>query len=310
MKKKLANTVAIFTSIFIASSGFCAPLNADFTKANPNSEKTKDMPESRLQDQNYKNQDKEFKTSQYTPPTDAKRLEEQKYKGNNSAIASNFESKRYDDKKYTPPELKFFDKNFTDEDKKSNLKNLNNDLNKDYEGSIDVDKRNKNDAYMKEFLAHTQEKSMQEINKYMFRSSHSSDPGIKSLNAGSQIHSDKDDTSAVEDFLFGTKRVSGSPVNFKKSKNVGTIADRSIAEAQNPASTSRASSQTSFAPNVKILPPVINGQKSTSTNMPKERKIKVAEKEVDMGNTNLFAPRAQGMATGKYKIKVEVSQPQ
>ena len=61
---------------------------------------------------------------------------------------------------------------------------------------------------------------------------------------------------------------------------------------------------------MRILPPVVNGQRNVSNNRPQERKVKVAEKEVDMGSTNLFAPRAQGMSTGKYKIKVEVSNPQ
>lgn len=296
----------------LASATFGAPLNNDFTKANKSTDNMREKPQFHRQGEKYDGSDKEFEASRYTPPSDRHDLKDKQYSGSPSALASQMEEKRYrSDKTYTPPELQILDQSFYDKDKKADIENRT--LNKDYSGSIDFDKRHPNDAYMKEFLSHMQEKSMQEINKYVFRSSHSSDPGVKTLGAGSQLHSDKADTSEIADFLFGTKRISRSPINFRKNKNVGTIADKS---AVNTPSNSdepsvRQNAPARFAPNTRILPPVVNGQKNSSAaNRPQERKVKVAEKEVDMGSTNLFAPRAQGMATGKYKIKVEVSNPQ
>lgn len=291
-----------------ASEAFCAPLNNDFTKANKSTSELKDKPQSHLQDDKYREENKEFKAAEYVPPPDRHDLKGRQYRGSDSAVASQLERKRYDfDKNYTPPQLNIFDENFHDRDKQARIEK--NSLNKDYAGTIDFDKRNPNDAYMKEFLAHTQEKSMQEINKYVFRSSHSSDPGVKSFEAGSQLHSDKDDSSELVDFLFGTKRVSRSPINFKKNKSVGTVSTANVSGAPSSASQGQ-NAPARLAPNVRILPPVVNGQRNVSNNRPQERKVKVAEKEVDMGSTNLFAPRAQGMSTGKYKIKVEVSNPQ
>ena len=291
-----------------ASWGICAPLNNDFTKANKSTSELKDKPKSHLQNDRFREENKEFKASEYVPPADRHDLKDRQYRGTNSAVASQLQIKRYNsDKNYTPPELNIFKENFYDKDKKSRIEK--NTLNKDYEGTIDFDMRNPKNAYMKEFLAHTQEKSMQEINKYAFRSSHSSDPGVKSFEAGSQLHSDKDDTSEIVDFLFGTKRVSRSPINFKKNRSVGTVSTSKVPEAPSAANPQQ-NAPAQFAPNVKILPPVVNGQRNVSNNKPQERKVKVAEKEVDMGSTNLFAPRAQGMSTGKYKIKVEVSNPQ
>lgn len=312
MLKDALRFVFFAFAMALASGASGAPLNNDFTKANNSTDNIKEKPQSHLQDDEYRESDKEFKASNYVPPPDKHDLKDREYRGTPSAVASQMEDKRYkNDKSYTPPELKVLDNTFHDKDKKSRIEDKT--LNKDYSGSIDFDKRHPNDAYMKEFLSHVQEKSMQEINKYVFRSSHSSDPGVKTLGAGSQLHSDKADTSEVADFLFGTKRVSKSSINFRKNKNVGAIADRSIASAPTDSDepSVRQNAPARFAPNTRILPPIVNGQKNSSTaNRPQERKVKVAEKEVDMGNTNLFAPRAQGMSTGKYKIKVEVSNPQ
>lgn len=312
MRRFVAKVSLIFSALFTAQALFCAPLNNDFTKANPSTQKVQTKESSRLQDQEFRGQDKEFKSTQYVPKESAIKMEDKRAPSTNSAVGTNFQSKKFDaSKSYNPPDLKILQNQYSDKDKTYNSDNLQRDLNKDYAGSIDLKKKNPNNEYMKEFLEHTQEKSMQEINKYMFRSSHSSDPGIKTLQAGSEIHSGDNDSSEVADFLFGTKRVSGSPVRFKKTKNVGTVSAKNSTEQPSQNKQTEQSARPAFAENVKILPPVVNGEKnSVSRQNPRENKVKVAETEVDMGKTNLFAPRAQGMSTGKYKIKVEVSDPQ
>lgn len=312
MFKSALKFALVAFAVLLANGGLGAPLNNDFTKANKSTDNIKEKRQFHRQDERYESGDKEFEASKYLPPPDRHDLKDKEYGGTPSAVASQMESKRYQsDKTYTPPELQILDRTFYDKDKKADIDDKN--LNKDYAGSIDFDKRHPNDAYMKEFLSHMQEKSMQEINKYVFRSSHSSDPGVNTISAGSQLHSDKADSSEIADFLFGTKRISRSPINFRKNKQVGTIADKSLASA--PAGSEEPSVSQSaparLSPNTRILPPIVNGTQNSSTaNRPQERKVKVAEKEVDMGKTNLFAPRAQGMSTGKYKIKVEVSDPQ
>lgn len=309
MKTSRRVCTAAFAIIIAASvPSFAGLKNNDFTKANASFKKENREPEkSRLQDEKSGLQDEKFKSETFRPADDARYLEDRRFKDSGGEMGRVFSERRKSPGgTYEPPDLKIF-RDGRSFEKDLHLENKDRNLSKKYEGTIDFSGRHPQNAYMREFLAHTQERSMQEINKYMFRSSHSSDPGIPTVGAGSQLHGDGESPGAVSDFLFGRKSVGRTAVSFKKDVRVGSVSpSESVFEKGAPVKAPSAE----IPAGARLLPAQVIGEAKSGPASPPEKKIKVAEKEVDKGqSSSIFSPNAGGMSTGKYKIKVEVSDP-
>lgn len=292
-----------------ASPKSFAQQHNDFTEGNLTLDRSKiEKKESRFQDEKSGLREKQFSPKPFIPKDDgagAKALREKnsELKGGASAeIMSGKKNDRYK-KGFSAPELNRFDGKF-DIPELNAVKNHDRNLTRKYEGSIDFSKRNYRDGEMQEFLEKVSEKSMQDINKYMFRSSRSTEPGMPTTQAGEQLGLSDVKTNSIKDFLFGAKKIERPTVAFTKDMNVGAIKSSKamdLAEAKKTAAP---------PPNAKILPAQVIGEKP-KPRVPQtspERKIKVAEKEVVLNSQGMFAPKDGSQKQSRYKIKVEVSE--
>lgn len=105
------------------------------------------------------------------------------------------------------------------------IKNSDRNLTKEYKGRFDSSKKYMEEYqdYLKENYAEMVGRSMQDINKYNFRSSHSLDPGIPTSVAGEQLHETEE--SGVLDFLLnpGRKRIERPSVSIKGPRRADGI---------------------------------------------------------------------------------------
>ncbi len=90
--------------------------------------------------------------------------------------------------------------------KQQKLFDVEKDLSKKYRGKIDIDKRSiLHKDYLENVYENMQERSMQDINKYQFRRSHPTDPGIKITRAGSEA--EKGNESSFLDAFSSRKNI-------------------------------------------------------------------------------------------------------
>ena len=105
-------------------------------------------------------------------------------------------TKKFDASKTFKPEKE----SWRNSEKQQKLLNTEKDLSKKYRGKIDIDKRSiLHKDYLENVYENMQERSMQDINKYQFRRSHPTDPGIKITRAGSEAE-DKKQSSFLDMF--------------------------------------------------------------------------------------------------------------
>lgn len=243
---------------------------------------------------------------EYKPGGDASRLQNKRVPSVDSAGAQDLQNKRSpSDKRFSSPELENFKEKWAAPSDNVFLENKNKDLSKKYDGKIDTGLMHSQNAQMKEALEKIREKSMGEINKYMFRASHEYEDGVKTMTAGGEILG-REEGSFWGDLFSSDTHISRKSVSFKKPLDVGAISKQS--DAPNGAQKKAAP-----ANSTKVLPPIVQNESPKPKSAPAapERKVKVLEKEFTK-DTSLFAPRAEEgpiRATSKFKIKVEVSDP-
>lgn len=308
--KFCAKIVSLTLLAFITASTISfAQKNNDFTQGNISLDKTEiEKKKTHLQDEKSRLQEKQFSPKTFQPKDDgigAKSLQSKKAQLNDNAMAESLSGKKKEQykKEFSVPELNRFEGEFKSPELNT-VKNSDKNLSRKYEGSIDFSKRHFRDSQMQEFLEKVNEKSMQDINKYMFRSSRSTEPGLLTTQAGDQLGLADVKTNSIKDFLFGTKKIERPTVAFTKDINVGTIKSSKAMDLE------EAKKNVAPPPNAKILPAHIIGekQKVSTAQAPAERKLKIAEKEVILNSQGMFAPKDGSRKQSKYKIKVEVSE--
>ena len=275
--------------------------NNDFTKANRSFGKTYRAEKKKPGDEKSRLNDEKYGQKTFKPEDNAEYIREKKYGGTDSELAETYSKAEYrrKDEKAPVPERKVLREEWT-RDNTLNWENKDRTLNRDYQGRSDFSKRHPRDAEMRDFYENVQERSMQDINKYMFRSSHSSDPGIPIATAGAQLRGeDATETSFLEDLVFGRRQASRVPVSFKKNMDIGTVAPPSRGGAAQQQAQQQAGGGT------KVMPPMVIGDKQ-KTNAPQERKTKVYERMTDKV---LMDNEEKNVRRGKTIIRVEVGDP-
>lgn len=303
---------AILSLALASESAFAQVKPIDYTEQNQSFDKDK------LNKETWNNQDKiwqrageTFQKKAFTPNQDANYLKEKELHLNDGTAAKNIQDKRSSiGKTFNPPELKSdFKQKWNAPSDNVFFENKSKNLSKKYDGKIDFTQMNQKNKLLKDHLEKIQEKSMQDINKYMFRASHSTDADLPVVKAGEQLHPNDDsgDTNFLEELFFNTRRtIKRAPINFDKDVNVGTISTRNSHQKEPTANTANQNTQ-------KILPALVQdnseNKKQAVVGAPVEHKTKVMEKEFKK-ETSLFAPRSESgpiRATSKFKISVEVS---
>lgn len=293
--------------LFMSASYSLAVRSNDFTKANTkftgkleNQESTIDMSKT----PNLKNENLEQK--KFVSPNDASSLIEKRANFSEDLTADKLSKERYFDykKEFTVKEYEGKTDSWEHSGKSALLKNKDRNLTKDYSGRIDFEKRNpyqRDVDFIKERYGDMMEQSMQDINKYFFRSSRSSEAGIDVQVAGGELK-EEDDGISFFDFLSGNKKISRPRVTIEGPADTGDI-------SQNPKA-----SPTSQAPVSKktILPPVVKNSNVTSVNYKNQNLRTTEEKtvDIDVGKANtyqmLYLP--ENMRAGKATIKVQVKE--
>lgn len=182
----------------------------DFTRRNATLERSNiDLKQSNLIDKRSGLEGKSFEMREYKNTKSASSLIEKSFymddKKSTLSIDKKFTgfSKTLDSKTFTPEKQKWFDS-----EKKQKLFDMERDMTKTYRGKIDIKKRSRFDTeYLQHIYEEMQERSMQDINKYQFRRSHPSDPGIKTTRAGGEIMPEEDSNSFL-DMFSSRKKIS------------------------------------------------------------------------------------------------------
>ncbi len=307
--KICAKVLLITFALFAAFSQAFAQKYNDFTEGNLTLDKAEiEKKGTHLQDEKSHLQERQFSPKEFQFKDDgagAKAIQEKRAHLKDGAKADSLQRKKNDsyNKGFTPPELNRFEGNF-DIPELNTVKNSDKNLSRKYEGSIDFSKRHYRDGEMQEFLEKVNEKSMQDINKYMFRSSRSTEPGMPTTQAGGQLGVADIQTNSIKDFLFGPKRIERPAVSFTQDMSVGAIKSSKAMDLTEAKKTSTP------PPKAKMLPPQIIGEKQRvhTPQAPVERKIKIAEKEIVTDGQGMFAPKDGTRKKSRYKIKVEVSE--
>ncbi len=322
MIKPSLNKITFFLMLLGMSVGLLGQTKAiDYTQANKSFEKMAPKPEdSRLSQEKFVDKDKKFDSKKFVPSDNTEHLQNKKFLGPENPNAERFFKKQFEGgkEKFKSPDLENFN---TEKKQREIFKFDNSDRNfdKEYSGKIDFEKRNKFSNKLKEAYTQMRERSMQDINKYNFRSSHSSEDGMQVVSAGKQLYADKDyeGTSGIEDFIFGRKKLERAPVSFKKNMSLGSTRDSTAPNADNQNNID--ANQNALSGNAKNqfnlpagggsreLPAKFVGEAQKSPNKPEEKMIKIMETEVQ--DKVLFKPNKDGVRAGKIKITVEVEDP-
>ncbi len=184
-----------------------------------------------------------------------------------------------------------------DSEKKQKLFDTERDLSKTYKGKIDINKRSTFDTdYLQNVYDEMQERSMQDINKYQFRRSHPTDPGIKTVRAGGDP-----DIKSKESFLdiFSSRKkidINAPLASFKgnEQRNVPRVdlPSEPISGEAHPPSSMRAAER------------VIEKSRS---NMGKVKQVEYLDES--QSNKYEFLRVPQGMKPkGKAVIKIETDE--
>ena len=307
--KKRAKIFTLSAFALLAASPLFAQKHNDYTEGNITLErKPFEAEKSPLQDEKSRFQDSRFEPKKFEPKDDgagAKAVEEKRAELSGGGLAETYREKKPDNykKNYEAPELQKFEGNYEIPELNA-LKNSDKDLSKKYEGSIDFSKRHYRDSEMREFLQTVNEKSMKDINKYMFRSSRSDEPGMPSTEAGGQLGTSDVKSNSIKDFIFGTKTMDRPAVSFSQNMELGAVKSSKAMDLGEAKKTSAP------PPAAKVLPAKVIGENQTlkKPETPPERKVKVAETEVVLNSQGMFSPKDGAQKQSRYKIKVEVSQ--
>lgn len=305
---KFALSVFAFTVVFAQWSSALIKYN-DYTKANRSFDSKYRSKSSSLTDKAWSDSSKRSELKTYVPQNSADALAGKRFTDINSGVADQMQSSKNRDssKAYENPELHGFDKNGMYSDSKWKPKRDARNFSKDYEGSIDFSKRGVYVDYLKEAYADMNERSMQDINKYQFRSSHSSDPGIKTVSAGSGIHGE-DDESFFES-IFGDDKIERKPIRLFGPKNRNAVS-KEDAPAEAPLPIKQPGEVAPPAPTVRYAPPIIKGDSPSaeSQHSSETKKRTVAEQEIDQEKIKgfKFMDKVPENMRGKATIKIEV----
>ena len=306
--------VFLVVAVFATGTSLSARLK-DFTKANNAFSSSYKSEKSRMSGEKNLRFDKEkIERVNFVSPDDASRLSSER-----AYFPDGLPGKGLSEERYRDNEKDFAVKEYTgktgmwhDDRKAANIDNLDLDLSKDYSGRIDFDKRNpyqRDMDFIQERYGDMMEQSMQDINKYFFRGSRSSEPGLDIKTAGADIYGD--DTGSFFDFLSRNKKIERPRVSIKgpvESKDIPIDRESLENMPQKPSSTSDVPT-----PYAKILPPSVNSnvQSPDSKSNKKSVKYHTMEEEqidVDHANTFQFMRLPENMRAGKASIKVQVKE--
>ncbi len=316
------NKVRFFAWLFLTLSAALFPraLSAsksnDFTKANLSFSKKFITDKSADFDKKSRFNDREFESKEFSAPDNASWIREREFIGPDSPLSEELSGRRaYDNKKTFDdiPDGAPKRRNWSKSDTELNLKSKNEILNKEYEGRLDFD--NRPDFYGEKFLQENYgemiEKSMQDINKYYFRSSRSTDSGIPTSVAGGDLRKDE---SSIFDFLSSDKKIERPSVVLKGPAK-GLMDSTSIPSSRvespqiSPIPDSAAHSALSTQPVQQ--PAGKNLSSSASSAQPPARQYNTREiirENVDQKviDTFDFMRVPEGWKSGAPSIKVEV----
>ena len=180
----------------------------DFTQGNKTLENKQITPEtSRLSDKRTGLEEKSFKTREYKVPHKSDSLIEKSfYMEDKNPMFSPETSHKDSDKKFAEKKFTPDKENWRNSEKQQKLFDTERDMSKTYKGKIDIEKRAIFDTdYLRHVYEDMQERSMQDINKYQFRRSHPTDPGIKTTIAGSEHTAVDDGSSFLDNFSLRDK---------------------------------------------------------------------------------------------------------
>lgn len=305
-----------FAAIAAVLTASCAPAFAiranDFTKANKSFSSKYKSDKSSLNDKNWSSGERRFEKKDFSTDANNGDLSSRRASMPDGTGVSGMNSSRYSKGKdtFTSPELNGLDGKWRDDKKEWSAKNPDRDFSKKYEGKIDFEKRSKYVDYLKEAYSDMNERSMQDINKYQFRSSHSSDPGVKTTEAGSNLRQEDANSSSFWDFLTGDKHIERTPVKLTGPKNRNAIRNENSSEAAEKTLVPSPKNEEPL-PSAKFAPPAINSA-GTNSNLSFERNKKsankqVQEKEIDMETAKgLRFMKMPDNMRGKASIKVQV----
>lgn len=189
-------------------------------------------------------------------------------------------------------------------DTSANLENLSRYLNKDYNGRTDFDKKNVfNEDFLKKSYSEMGELSMQDINKYQFRHSHSSDPGIKTSEAGGALF-ESQKSSSVLDFVHGNETVDRPAVDFIGPKKKPRIPSENSAQDTSAASVPQVADYSAAAKTVQKPAP----QAPALSPDVSPRRVLKAQSDVEDSSMETFMmmKKIPKELRGRATIKVEV----
>lgn len=245
---------------FAAQCPSYALKNNDFTKANASSNKKYSSEKSKLGERrSYLQEQGKVERLRFVTPDNADYLANQMAPKPDSALGDSMSRQRDYRSRQEYLDIPEYHKESDDWYKartELHLDNIDRDLSKKYLGKIDTSKRDLYDQnYLRERYAEMLELSMQDINKFYFRESHSTEAGIPTQVAGGDLK-DGDDAS-IFDFLSNEKKIDRPKVSLiGPRKNPPPDADSS--ENSKPVSEA-APSAAPLPPSggVKLMPPVV-----------------------------------------------------
>lgn len=214
-------------AIALPALSFGQVKNNDFTRSNMSFDRKYHTDRSRMDGQKSRFQDQSFEMKTYDrtgPYRDAQKrawLSERDNAGYMSGERYRGNGKSFD----RIPDYKPKRETWYQAENPLGIKNSDKNLTKEYKGRLDASKKYMEEYqdYLKENYAEMVGRSMQDINKYNFRSSHSLDPGIPTSVAGEQLH--EPDEGGVLDFLLnpGRKRIERPPVSLNGPRRADGI---------------------------------------------------------------------------------------
>lgn len=305
---------AVFAALGVCMASACAfAIRAnDFTRANSVFKSRYKSEKSSISDKVWSGSQLRADSKAYAPPTRASGLSDLRADMSGSGRAERMGLSDFSgsDKRYDSPELSGMDGTWSQADSKWKPKNGERDFTKKYSGKIDFSKRSKYVDYLKEAYADMNERSMQDINKYQFRRSHSSDPGVKTTEAGAQLRGDDD--SSFFDLLLEGSDAERAPVKFYGPKNRNAIKSEAAAAENSGADRAAQPANPTAAPppNARFMPALIRNQSGAvraEDESSSSSKKTVAEKEIDGEKAKNFRfMKMPDNMRGKATIKVEV----
>ncbi len=205
-------TAVFFCAVAIFSGVLSAQVKPhDYTETNKSLQRDAVAPkQNTLTDQRARADGKTFRTKTYNNTKDASALIDKSFyysdkKPADISAQAEFSGgkKEFSKKTFEPKKTAWFDS-----EKKQTRFDTSVDLSKTYKGKIDMQKRTKFDTdRIQSAYEQIQERSMQDINKYQFRHSHPTDPGIKITRAGGKAGDVDTETRSFFDAFSSRRRI-------------------------------------------------------------------------------------------------------